>query len=44
MFLQGSPRDVRRQRQRLAEGRSILDLVEQTKALQGNVSRNDRRR
>lgn len=44
MFLQGSPRDVRRQRQRLAEGRSILDLVgEQTKALQGNVSRNDRR-
>ncbi len=44
MFLQGSARDVRRQRQRLAEGRSILDLVgEQTKRLQGKASGHDRR-
>ena len=44
MFLQGSPRDVRRQRQRLAEGRSILDLVgEQTKRLQGKTSGHARR-
>lgn len=44
MFLQGSPRDVQRQRQRLAEGRSILDLVgEQTKTLQRKTSGHDRR-
>ncbi|MBA62875.1 MAG: hypothetical protein CMJ76_10975 [Planctomycetaceae bacterium] len=44
MFLQGSPGEVHRQRRRLAEGRSILDLVgEQTRSLQRNTSSNDRR-
>ena len=44
MFLQGSPSEVRRQRQRLAEGLSILDLVgDQTKGLSDKTSANDHR-
>ena len=44
LFLAGSPEEQRRQRQRLAEGRSILDAVgEQTKALNRRVSGGDRK-
>lgn len=44
LFLAGSPEQQRRQRQRLAEGRSILDAVgEQTKALSRQVSGGDRK-
>ena len=44
LFLAGSPEQQRRQRQRLAEGRSILDAVgEQTKALARRVSGGDRK-
>lgn len=44
LFLAGSPEQQRRQRQRLAEGRSILDAVgEQTEALTRRVSGGDRR-
>lgn len=44
LFLTGSPVEVRRQRQQLAEGRSILDLVgAQARALNRKTSGNDRR-
>ena len=44
MFLSGNAREQRRQRQRLADGRSILDSVaEQSKALQQRTGANDRR-
>ena len=44
LFLTGNPREVRRQRNRLSEGRSILDLIgEQAKALNRNVSNADKR-
>ena len=44
LFLAGSPDKQRRQRQRLAEGRSILDAVgDQTKALNRRVSGGDRK-
>lgn len=44
LFLAGSPEEQRRQRQKLAEGRSILDAVsDQTKALNRRVSRGDRK-
>lgn len=44
MFLQGSPQEIRRQRRRLAEGLSILDLVgEQTKDLKRRTSNDDSR-
>ena len=44
LFLAGSPEEQRRQRQRLAEGRSILDAVgRQTKALNRRVSGGDRK-
>ncbi len=44
LFLTGSPEEQRRQRQRLAEGRSILDAVgHQTKALNRRVSGGDRK-
>ncbi len=44
LFLAGSPEEQRRQRQRLAEGRSILDAVgHQTKALNRRVSGGDRK-
>ena len=44
LFLAGSPEQQRRQRQRLAEGRSILDAVgDQTKALNRRVSGGDRK-
>ena len=44
LFLAGSPDEQRRQRQRLAEGRSILDAVgDQTKALNRRVSGGDRK-
>ena len=44
LFLAGSPEEQRRQRQRLAEGRSILDAVgDQTKALNQRVSGGDRK-
>ena len=44
LFLTGSPKEVRRQRQRLSEGRSILDLVgEQTKALSRKTGIHDNR-
>ena len=44
LFLAGSPEEQRRQRQRLAEGRSILDAVgDQTKALNRRVSGGDRK-
>lgn len=43
LFLNGSPQDLRRRRERLAEGRSILDAVaEQTKALNRQTSSHDR--
>jgi len=44
LFLAGSREEQRRQRQRLAEGRSILDSVsDQTKALNRRVSGGDRK-
>ena len=44
LFLAGSPEEQRRQRQRLTEGRSILDSVgDQTKALNRRVSGGDRK-
>jgi len=44
LFLAGSPEEQRRQRQRLAEGRSILDAVgAQTKSLNRRVSGGDRK-
>ena len=44
LFLAGSAEEQRRQRQRLAEGRSILDAVgDQTKALNRRVSGGDRK-
>ena len=44
LFLAGSLEEQRRQRQRLAEGRSILDAVgDQTKALNRRVSGGDRK-
>ena len=44
LFLDGSPQAVRRQRQRLADGRSILDAVaEQTRSLNRQTSSHDRR-
>ncbi len=44
LFLAGSPEEQRRQRQTLAEGRSILDSVgDQTKALNRRVSGGDRK-
>jgi len=44
LFLAGSPEEQRRQKRRLAEGRSILDAVgEQTQALNRRVSGGDRK-
>ncbi|MDP7020615.1 MAG: DUF1552 domain-containing protein [Pirellulaceae bacterium] len=44
LFLDGSPEELRRRRQSLADGRSILDSVaEQTRALNRRTSVNDRR-
>ncbi|MBC8357213.1 MAG: DUF1552 domain-containing protein [Planctomycetes bacterium] len=44
LFLDGSPQELRRQRQRLADGRSILDAVaEQTRSLNRQTSSHDRR-
>ncbi len=44
LFLAGSPKEQRRQKQRLAEGRSILDAVgDQTKTLKRQVSEGDRK-
>ncbi len=44
LFLAGSPEEQRRQRQGLAEGRSILDAVsDQTKSLNKRVSGGDRK-
>ncbi len=44
LFLAGSPEEQRRQRKRLAEGRSILDAVgDRTKALNRRVSGGDRK-
>ena len=44
MFLKGSPHELRRQRARLADGRSILDSVAaQTRGLPLQISSNDRR-
>lgn len=44
LFLEGSPQDLRRRRERLADGRSILDAVaEQTKSLKKKTSSPDRR-
>ena len=44
LFLAGNPEEKRRQRRRLAEGRSILDAVgDQTKALNQRVSGGDRK-
>jgi hypothetical protein len=44
LFLAGSPEEQRRQRQGLAEGRSILDAVsDQTKSLNKRVSGSDRK-
>ena len=44
LFLAGSPEEQRRQRQRLANGRSILDAVgDQTKAFNRQVSGGDRK-
>ena len=44
LFLAGSPGEQRRQKQRLAEGRSILDAVgDQTKSLNRRVSGGDRK-
>ena len=45
LFLAGSPEEQRRHRQRLAEGRSILDAVgDQTKSLNRRVSGGDRKK
>ncbi len=45
LFLQGKPQDVQRQRQKLDDGKSILDsLMDQTKKLQKNVDAADRQR
>ena len=44
LFLDGSPQDLRRRREHLADGRSILDAVaEQTKLLNRQTSSRDRR-
>ncbi len=44
LFLDDSPQELRRQRQRLADGRSILDSVaEQTQTLNRQTSSHDRR-
>ncbi|MEC8557636.1 MAG: DUF1552 domain-containing protein [Planctomycetota bacterium] len=44
LFLAGSSKDLQRQRQQLAEGRSILDAVgDQTRALNRRVSGGDRK-
>ena len=44
LFLNGSPRELRRTRQNLADGRSILDSVaEQTRTLKRQTSVNDQR-
>ncbi|PHQ34897.1 DUF1552 domain-containing protein [Rhodopirellula bahusiensis] len=44
LFLAGTPQEQRRQKQRLAEGRSILDAVgDQTKSLNRRVSGGDRK-
>ncbi len=44
LFLAGSPRDIRLQRQQLADGKSILDSVaEQTRALNRRTSTHDRK-
>jgi hypothetical protein len=44
LFLNGSPNDLRHQRQQLADGRSILDCVaQQTRALNRKTSATDRR-
>jgi hypothetical protein len=44
LFLDGSPQDLRRRREHLADGRSILDAVgHQTKALNRRVSGGDRK-
>jgi len=44
LFLDGSRQEVRKQRERLADGRSILDSVaEQTKSLKRKTSSSDRR-
>ena len=44
LFLDGSPQDLRRRREHLADGRSILDAVaEQTKSLNRQTSSRDRR-
>jgi hypothetical protein len=44
LFLDGSPQERRRQRQRLADGRSILDAVaERTQSLNRRTSSHDRR-
>ncbi|HIF31760.1 MAG TPA: DUF1552 domain-containing protein [Planctomycetaceae bacterium] len=45
MFLQGDRQQVRRQKRKLSEGRSILDeLMSQTKTLRNNASSADRKR
>jgi hypothetical protein len=45
MFLQGSPEQIRQQKRKLREGRSILDeLMRQTKSLSANSSAADRKR
>ena len=44
LFLAGSPEQQRRQKQRLAEGRSVLDAVsDQTKSLNKRISGGDRK-
>jgi hypothetical protein len=44
LFLDGSPQDLRRRREHLADGRSILDAVaEQTQTLNRQTSSHDRR-
>ena len=44
LFLDGTPQDLRRRREHLADGRSILDAVaEQTKSLKKQTSSPDRR-
>ena len=45
MFLQGKPAEIRRQKQKLSDGRSILDsIVDQRRSLLGNASPVDRAR
>ncbi len=42
MFLKGSPEEIARQKQKLADGRSVLDeLMNQSKALRGNSTAAD---